>query len=89
MIDLYKITGPMVSDSVEYEGCYLDDKEERLLQNEIKWQDNMTPDVCRDYCETFEGSHFYATQVKGILNTTEMRPQLEKFAVEKSSLTTF
>ncbi|CAM9885714.1 unnamed protein product [Ectocarpus fasciculatus] len=59
--DLYKLDGPMPSDSREYVGCFADDKEDRALANEIKFQDNMTQAVCRVHCESF-GSSFYATQ---------------------------
>ncbi|CBJ26447.1 conserved unknown protein [Ectocarpus siliculosus] len=59
--DLYKLDGPMPSDSREYVGCFADDQEDRALANKIKFQDNMTQDVCRVYCERF-GSSFYATQ---------------------------
>lgn len=62
-LDLYKITVPKATRGDGYVGCYADDKEDRLLENEIKWQNNMTEDVCRDHCAEFS-SHFYATQVK-------------------------
>lgn len=63
-VDLYyKKEQPVGPESTtEYVGCYADDPADRLLGNEIKRHDNMTPAVCRDYCEDF-GSSYYATQV--------------------------
>lgn len=67
--DLYKLDGPMPSDSPEYVGCFADDPEDRALANAIKFQDNMTQAVCRVYCESFD-SRFYATQVREYILST-------------------
>lgn len=61
--DLYKLDEPAPSNSPEYVGCFADDKGDRVMENEIKSQADMTEAVCRVHCASF-GSRFYATQVR-------------------------
>ncbi|CAN0407335.1 unnamed protein product [Ectocarpus sp. 12 AP-2014] len=59
--DLYKITEPTEPTGDEYVGCFADDREDRLLGDEIKLQADMTQGACRTYCEERD-AYFYATQ---------------------------
>ena len=52
----------MEPDSEEYVGCFADQKGDRLMTHELKFQDDMTQAVCRAHCEAFDAL-FYATQV--------------------------
>lgn len=61
--DLYEIDTPMQPDSAEYVGCYADQKEDRVMENALMWQDDMSTKVCREHCEGFD-SVYYATQVR-------------------------
>lgn len=60
--DLYKLwLLDTEEDRPEYLGCYIDDKDDRVLTNAITTED-MTWAICRDHCADKDALYF-ATQV--------------------------
>lgn len=61
--DMYKLEWPEPSDDEEYVGCFVDAKDDRIMDNMIT-DDNMTPQLCRDHCENTY-SIYYGVEVRG------------------------